>query len=784
MKTFLKWVAIGFILSCVSHSAHSQIRPPDISTSTNSVWTWRGKTKYGGGTPSVTQTEGSVYVTNLLEAASKLYFLGTPNASSTESLIQIGATPVGGNTNGTYLHYNLDTAFAGDIIRAQKNGGSTIYSLDYQGYQYLAGRLGIGITPSFPIDAQITSNSFSTLGQFKNASTGTSAAAQFGVNADIGQVSFGILGSNNSTQIDYGPANYGFFRSSTAVPGFNWIVRNGTLNIYAGTDATGTPKFTATTTAIKFPTVPSASCLQTSADGTVSAGSCGGGGGGTTVKVVKASDSTWSGTADYTADGTADQTEINNAITALASTGGGDVVLTDGNFSINGPITANAAVRLLGFSSALTHVNRAFNGTTDANGAMVYITSNVFRGSKNIYFDGMSGTYTTATYNRGFYSNTGLSNVTIEDCSFVNHKGNELDFPSIADSIIKHNVFSGGGANIISVTSGFNRNKFEQNQLSGGTVSVNVGGGQDSLIAENVVTGSGSGHALSLTGVSRMRVEHNYVTNSGSNYCIYINGSSNADNNVTGNETSGGTYGMLITNSPRCFIANNSIASATINGLYIDSSDYSVISNNIIRTITQSGIYSTSINYVTITGNKIVDPASNATSDGMQLSGSFNYGMIANNTIYRSGGVATGYAINIASGATGNTLTGNYYRGNGTSSINDAGTGTLWSSQYDGQQTITKGQSLNVVSKTANYTLTAQDDIVSVDPTGGTVTITVPTASVAYKGKIYVIKNASSSTNAINITPTSGTIDGANPSITTAWGVVRIFCNSSQWVTM
>ncbi len=94
------------------------------------------------------------------------------------------------------------------------------------------------------------------------------------------------------------------------------------------------------------------------------------------------------------------------------------------------------------------------------------------------------------------------------------------------------------------------------------------------------------------------------------------------------------------------------------------------------------------------------------------------------------------------------------------------------------------GVSLAHISKDTNYTTTADDCIVSVDSTGGAVTITLGSASVA-AGKIVVIKDAGGSANSNNITiDTEGseTIDGsASTSITSDYGVVRLYSDGTNW---
>ena len=65
--------------------------------------------------------------------------------------------------------------------------------------------------------------------------------------------------------------------------------------------------------------------------------------------------------ANYLCDGTADQAEIQAALTALGAAGG-DVILSEGTFSITGTIQVPAHARLLGAGSASTSLRFSNNG--------------------------------------------------------------------------------------------------------------------------------------------------------------------------------------------------------------------------------------------------------------------------------------------------------------------------------------------------------------------------------------------------------------------------------------
>jgi len=79
---------------------------------------------------------------------------------------------------------------------------------------------------------------------------------------------------------------------------------------------------------------------------------------------------------------------------------------------------------------------------------------------------------------------------------------------------------------------------------------------------------------------------------------------------------------------------------------------------------------------------------------------------------------------------------------------------------YEESVWINLGDKINVVTKTANYTLLNSDSVVLGDATSGTFTLTLPTA-VGIAGKKFILKKIDSSTNAVSIATTSSqTIDG------------------------
>ncbi len=98
------------------------------------------------------------------------------------------------------------------------------------------------------------------------------------------------------------------------------------------------------------------------------------------------------------------------------------------------------------------------------------------------------------------------------------------------------------------------------------------------------------------------------------------------------------------------------------------------------------------------------------------------------------------------------------------------------------------GTYLPTVSKNANYTATINDHTIRVDASGGSRTITLPTAAAAYNstvgaGMVLIIKKTDSSGNSVIIDGDgSETIDGATTvTITTQYQSYKIQSNGTSW---
>jgi|GEM_PF-286374 len=169
------------------------------------------------------------------------------------------------------------------------------------------------------------------------------------------------------------------------------------------------------------------------------------------------------------------------------------------------------------------------------------------------------------------------------------------------------------------------------------------------------------------------------------------------------------SYGIYLNSSPNGIVSGNNVQAGGGNGIYLSSSNRVSVTGNVSQGNTGSGIVLAGESAATVTGNVFAVNGTagiylNGGSNNNTISGNNLYnngGATANNSIYFSGsangdsntitgnsindtsGTTTNYAINI----TDNTSDKNYLADNvfvstaGTSTINDAGTGTIYANQ-------------------------------------------------------------------------------------------------------
>lgn len=140
-----------------------------------------------------------------------------------------------------------------------------------------------------------------------------------------------------------------------------------------------------------------------------------------TSLVVAAPNSLGYWLADYICDGTSDQTEINQAISFLASTGGGKVTLLDGTYTVSGNITLDSRVTLEGQGYG-TVIKIVDGRNADVN--VIYAgSSKTLAQVKNLTLDGNKTNNSSGTQS-GVKLDSGSSNITVENIEVKNFRNN------------------------------------------------------------------------------------------------------------------------------------------------------------------------------------------------------------------------------------------------------------------------------------------------------------------------------------------------------------------------
>jgi parallel beta-helix repeat protein len=389
--------------------------------------------------------------------------------------------------------------------------------------------------------------------------------------------------------------------------------------------------------------------------------------------------------ADYIADGTADQTEINNALTAAS---GKKIVLLAGNYSASATIFIpnNTTLAGIGMGTVLEFADidttdNLIENTDNTTGTGVTVRDmkidgrndvNLAGAQVGIFFNDMG---TAASDLEG----ASLKNLTIQDFRADAIKLDSSDLNTVSNV----NIINAGGTGGFGMTiqNSSNQNKVTQNTFKDSITGLQMALGESNIISDNTFEGN-------------------------TNYGIY----SSADkNNISSNTFKTNSY-----------------------SIYLDFSSFNNVSNNVITDTTNTSVNLTSSHDNIISGNNITDGGGATTNMAISLSAS-DRNSIQNNKIFDSSASTTNYAIRIVGATADNTyLSGNVFRSTpGTSTISDAGTGTNYVSQptaENGLDTLYKQTASTIAFQIQNA---SSSPIFNVDTTNGRVGIGVATPSAA-----------------------------------------------------
>lgn len=237
---------------------------------------------------------------------------------------------------------------------------------------------------------------------------------------------------------------------------------------------------------------------------------------------------------DYLCDGTADDVEINAAIQSLWSSGG-EIVILDGTYNIAAEIALNRQCVTISGSGANTKLIRAF-----ASDAMIAITAERCC-IRNLYIDGVKGTYTDST-TVGIDVSTGGKYAVVEGNTVVNCVASAIRVKNSDCNIINNTLVSNG-------------------------YGIRVFSGSDNVVMGN--TCDDGGYGIYLAAAHKNSIVGNIVSGNGNNGISLNTGS--AGNTVTGNVCEDNVNGINVANSENNSVSGNTCNNNSTYGIYVDS---------------------------------------------------------------------------------------------------------------------------------------------------------------------------------------------------------------------
>lgn len=523
---------------------------------------------------------------------------------------------------------------------------------------------------------------------------GTDASASYALNVN-GDINSSNLYTNKVDTASAGPLNIGTTNATSITLGADTTLAAGkSLTITGG--ATSTRPSSPTEGMIYYDT--DTNQLLTYANGKWQ-------GDRTTAKIVAASDSsqTSKDSADYVADGTADDVEINAALTAAA---GGTVYLLPGTYNIAATVNVPANTTLMSDGrGTATSLVRKFTNTSENGVVQIAADSSTVSG---LAIDG-NGTTDTDTTDDDIYMTSTASRATISGNDLHDAAGDGLYMKGDATkanqkSVVENNNFEANGQN------GLQASQLYQAQITKNTASGNGADGFLTSDGENYTLtnnqssdNKGSGFEVSSTKVT---LSSNSAT--GNTYAGIL-ASYSSDVTVTSNTLADNAYaGIALVSTSDSSFSNNSITATTTTGPGVKiggvSSDNNNFTGNSISGVSEEGIKVTGGSGTgnSFSANTIRNYGGTNGYPGIGIDSGFSATKIVNNTINDTD--ATGYAIDNASDGT--YFSNNSFSGSGANGIHDTGTGTTYSNQLDANGKLvnesTSGLSVKTDTDSAN----------------------------------------------------------------------------------
>jgi parallel beta-helix repeat protein len=508
--------------------------------------------------------------------------------------------------------------------------------------------------------------------------------------------------------------------------------------------------------------------------------------------VVAANDSSQAAKdrADYVGDGESgdglttldgDQVQLNAAVSAVNATGGGTVFLMEGTYVLDDEVSLLANVRIIGSGQGtiLTFPNGLSSGTSlrlleDKTASVTGVEV------RNLKLDGNGANVSASVSHTGIYFNDGTATnfgIKIDNITAIDFDNYGVHLAGGDNNFVTNSTFD--GEDVSTSNSGI-YSFASYSTISGNTISRFALGISESttesynIITNNIITDlTGGSYSAIESGGDYSVVSDNVISLNTNADGIVVNG---ANQSINGNTITGGDYGINTVNAATTTISSNTI-NGSIDGIFINNNDRGSITGNVISNTTDNGIEIVGgSDDWTVTGNEI----NNSAGYGIYLGNSnINRTVVSNNNLYNNGGGATrssiiigasgaasdtnvtgnritdtagsGYAIDVTSFATNTYLSGNIFSGTGATTINDAGTNTIFANQ------ATTAGGLNTTFRQSNSTtaFSVQNasgaSILNVDTTNAELEVGNTTTA----GRL-VLSDGSSNTATILVASTAG----------------------------
>ena len=393
----------------------------------------------------------------------------------------------------------------------------------------------------------------------------------------------------------------------------------------------------------------------------------------TSTKIVAASDSTQArkDSADYVATGTNDQTIIATALGTLPSTGG-TVHLLPGHYYFGASLVIpNNGAALTSDTVSSAEIERGFNGTSFANGALVMVSGDYVTVS-NISFDGNNETYANSN-NNAINKHADSVGMVVSNNDIWDIAGDAVSIGSVSTSDPKSNRVINNRINSID-GNGITSTEYDSDIIiSGNQIGYIDGDGiaASGAISSNTVTNiSGTGIKAGNGGV----VIGNFVSNTG----VGIGTNFSNDITISGNRIVENDYGISLIDATGVSVTGNTIASGGV-GINIQAGTYSggitITGNTLSSNAYEAVKIVNNTDSILINNNSIYADTTSSVIDV----GSVDDVSITGNQIVNDG---SGYMINIGAGADDTALSNNKL--DGANAINNLGTDTIYSGQVNG----------------------------------------------------------------------------------------------------